>query len=153
MATLATCTSDNRPDPAALGDMLYETDTGKTIVCSNATGPVFKVYAAESSPYDLDGDNTTTVRPLFHFDAAIWNGMDASDNPGGGKTITGATQADPVVITSEDHGFTNGMTITMTSVGGMTEINDTAYVVASKTDDTFELNDTGDNDIDGGRRL
>lgn len=49
--------------------MLYETDTGKTIVCSNATGPVFKEYVPASSPYDLDGTNTVSVRPMFHFNA------------------------------------------------------------------------------------
>ena len=73
MATLVTCTAITRPaegeDGSAVGDMLYETDTAKTIVCSNATGPVFKEYVAASSPYDLDDTNTVSVRPLFHFNA------------------------------------------------------------------------------------
>lgn len=140
MATLVTCTSSTRPASPALGDMLYETDTGKTIVCSNATGPVYKVYAAESSSYDLDGTNTTTVRPLFHFDAALWNGVDATGNPGTGYSISAATQADPVAITTTSTpGFSNGDVVTIAGVVGMTEINGTPYTVANLAGSTFEL--------------
>lgn len=64
--------------------------------------------------------------------------------------VVGATQADPVVITtSVDHGFGNGDTIAFFSVGGMTELNSNVYKVANKTDTTFELTDTSDVDIDG----
>jgi len=56
-------------------------------------------------------------------------------------TITGATKADPVVITLTDHGFANGDRIQTAGVGGMTEINFKNFTVANRTEDTFELQD------------
>ncbi len=64
-------------------------------------------------------------------------------------TITGATVADPVVITAAAHGFVDGDSIKITDAVGMTEINDTVYLVASAATNTFELNDIEGNDIDG----
>ena len=55
------------------------------------------------------------------------------------KTITSATQANPVVITSVAHGFSDGDVVGIFDVGGMTEINGKTFTVANKTDDTFEL--------------
>jgi len=72
--------------------MLYETDTSRTIVCSNATGPVYKVFRSVSSPYPLDSSNTLTTRPVFHFDAALFDGLDAANNPADGTTITDAVK-------------------------------------------------------------
>ena len=54
-------------------------------------------------------------------------------------TITGASQADPVVVTcSGGHNFTDGQAITISSVSGMTEIN-TSHTVRNPTATTFEL--------------
>lgn len=55
------------------------------------------------------------------------------------RTITGATQASPVVITSEDHGFSNGEVIYIANVIGMTELNNRTFTVAGATTDTFQL--------------
>ena len=42
----------------------------------------------------------------------------------GSATITGATQADPVVVTmSGGHNFTDGQQVVISSVAGMTDIN------------------------------
>lgn len=65
------------------------------------------------------------------------------------KTITGATQAEPVVITATAHGFEDGDEIRINDVLGMTELNGNAYVVANKAANTFELNDFDGTDIDG----
>ena len=54
------------------------------------------------------------------------------------KTITGATSADPVVITAVAHGFLDGWLVKLYDVGGMTEINGMVVRVANKEDDTFE---------------
>lgn len=53
--------------------------------------------------------------------------------------ITGATAADPVVITDASHGLSNGDTIRITDVGGMIELNNNSYRVANVTTNTFEL--------------
>ena len=60
--------------------------------------------------------------------------IDATD-----KTITGVTQADPGVITSNSHGFSDGDEIYIDSVAGMTELNGRNYRVANATTDTFTL--------------
>ena len=56
-------------------------------------------------------------------------------------TITGATVASPVVVTSTSHGLSNGDTVDITEVVGMTELNGNRYKVANKTDHTIELTD------------
>jgi hypothetical protein len=48
-------------------------------------------------------------------------------------TITGATQADPVVITANSHNFSDGDLVRIQNVIGMTELNDNVYKVASGT--------------------
>ena len=63
--------------------------------------------------------------------------------------ITAATAADPVVITSDNHGLDNGDKIVITGVSGMTELNGNTYYVAGKTNDTFQLNDEDGDTIDG----
>jgi len=68
------------------------------------------------------------------------------DNP---ITITGATKANPVVITAVAHGLSNGDQVKIDNVLGMTELNNKSYLVADKTDDTFELTDLDSVDIDG----
>lgn len=65
------------------------------------------------------------------------------------KTITNATQADPVVVTSTAHGYSNGDEIEINSVVGMTELNDKRYLVSNVTANTFELQDKDGTDIDG----
>lgn len=67
-----------------------------------------------------------------------------------GSSITGATQATPCVITAVAHGFTNGDTVKITGVTGMTELNGQIYTVTNKTVDTFELEDDNGVDIASG---
>lgn len=54
-------------------------------------------------------------------------------------TITGATQANPVVITAPSHGFSNGFRVIVNGVGGMTELDNREFTVANVTANTFEL--------------
>ena len=65
------------------------------------------------------------------------------------KTITGATQANPVVVTSNAHGYSDGDWVKITDVVGMTELNGKEYIVANKAANTFEITDTEGVDIDG----
>lgn len=53
-------------------------------------------------------------------------------------SVTDATNANPIVITSAAHGLVDGMRVTVTGVGGNTAANTTA-VVSSATTDTFAL--------------
>jgi hypothetical protein len=65
------------------------------------------------------------------------------------KTISGATAANPVVITATSHGFSNGDYVIITDVVGMTQLNGNRYKVADKTTHTFELQTTAGVDVDG----
>lgn len=55
------------------------------------------------------------------------------------KAITGATKANPVVITAPGHGFSNGDYVYIDGVAGMTQLNGKAYMVANRTTDSFAL--------------
>jgi hypothetical protein len=64
-------------------------------------------------------------------------------------SITGITQANPGVVTSASHGLSNGNHVYITSVVGMTEVNNSTvpYVVANKTASTFELTTVGGSNV------
>lgn len=68
------------------------------------------------------------------------------------KAIVSATKADPVVVTSTGHGFSDGDEILILG-SDMTELNGRIFKIADKTDDTLELTDDGGaspaNDING----
>ena len=56
------------------------------------------------------------------------------------KVISGATAADPCVITATGHGFSNGDKVSIRGVVGMVELNlETAYTVAGKSTNAFQL--------------
>lgn len=85
------------------------------------------------------------------------NGITEADATGGQTdshvAISGATAADPVVITtSSAHGLTTGDRVIITKVLGMTQLNSPSrnpYQVNVLTTTTFELQDIKGNDIDG----
>ena len=60
---------------------------------------------------------------------------------GSAKAITAATKADPVVVTSNSHGFSNGDDVYISGVVGMTELNGRFLRAASVTTNTFALTD------------
>lgn len=57
------------------------------------------------------------------------------------KTITAITKANPGVLTSNSHGFSNGDEVFIDNVGGMTELNGRNYLIANSTTNTFTLTD------------
>lgn len=65
------------------------------------------------------------------------------------KSITGATNSRPVVITSASHGFSNNDVVWITGATGMTQLNNKAYRVENRTTDTFELYTLSGYRVDG----
>ena len=65
------------------------------------------------------------------------------------KNITAATQANPVVVTSASHGFSNGDHVFIQGVAGMTELNGRTFRVASVTTNTFALQTIGSVNVNG----
>jgi hypothetical protein len=55
------------------------------------------------------------------------------------KTITAITKANPAVVTSTSHGFSNGDHVWIADVVGMTRLNGRRFVVASTATNTFAL--------------
>ena len=53
--------------------------------------------------------------------------------------ITGATQANPCEITSNNHSLVTGSVITISGVGGMTQLNGNTYTITSTGVNTFTL--------------
>ena len=54
------------------------------------------------------------------------------------KTVSGATNATPIVVTATSHGYSDGDFVHITGVVGNTACND-LHVIANKTSNTFEL--------------
>ena len=64
------------------------------------------------------------------------------------KAITGITQANPGVLTSSSHGFSNGDEVYVSISQGMTELSGRNYLVANSTTNTFTLTDLNGKAID-----
>jgi hypothetical protein len=56
------------------------------------------------------------------------------------KTITAATQANPVALTVTAHGYTTGDVVQINSVGGMTQLNNRLYAITVTDANTITLN-------------
>jgi hypothetical protein len=66
----------------------------------------------------------------------------------GDITISGITKANPGVVTATAHGYSDGDYVVISSVVGMTQVNGKTYKVASKTTNTFELQDVDGSNVD-----
>lgn len=55
------------------------------------------------------------------------------------KTITNITQANPAVVTSAAHGYSNGDSVLINNVIGMSQVNNRDLIVTNATANTFEL--------------
>ena len=64
------------------------------------------------------------------------------------KTVSGATDATPIVVTATSHGYSDGDYVHITGVVGNTACND-LHVVANKTSNTFELTTPAGVDVAG----
>ena len=86
------------------------------------------------------------IRDAFHVDSGL-----SYDSP---MTITGATSANPVVVTATAHGFSDGDVVQITELTGlgvdpgMTELNGNRYTVNNKAANTFELQSTAATPVD-----
>jgi len=64
-------------------------------------------------------------------------------------TITGATAASPVVISSTGHGYSDGDDVFISGIAGMTELNGRWFIVANKTPNDYELTTIHGDNVDG----
>lgn len=62
-------------------------------------------------------------------------------------TITGASSANPCVITATSHGFSTGDTVTISNVVGMVQLNTNRYIITRIDANSFSLNDLFGNPV------
>jgi Flp pilus assembly protein TadG len=85
---------------------------------------------------------TTSKVAIVPYSMAVNAGSYAADLRGpiaAGKTITGASRTNPVVITAPNHGFANGDVVYLTAIAGMTALNNRPFTVANRTTNSFAL--------------
>lgn len=111
-AVLNTITDFTRATVANAAFQFTQDVSGKTLIRSVLT------YVSDYGSID--------IIPMIH------GGREVS------KAITGATNANPIVITSTAHGYSNGDKVTISGVGGNTAANGT-FLVAGAAADTFQL--------------
>src|SRR5690606_13647721 len=102
-----------------------ETDPEDVIyLCVQRTiGGATVQYIETMMPLDWGDDEEDC---FFVHAGVIYDYTDTNDS------ITGATQANPVVITAGSHPFTNGNYVRITGVVGMTQLNGNVYTVKNK---------------------
>lgn len=61
------------------------------------------------------------------------------------KSITAITQANPGVLTSTGHGFSEGDPVWVSGISGMYPLNDQSFTIYSPTTNTFSLKDSSGN--------
>lgn len=118
----------------------------------NRAGSKFLAY-----PKDKDSDiryikfrfSTEQVYMLIFGNQYMWIGRDGGLVVESDLTITNATKASPVVVTSNGHGLSNGDWFFINDVQGMTELNGKQYIASNVTANTIELHDTLGVDVDG----
>ncbi len=121
---------------------VWETDGTFESVCSVPEGQEDTAYFVIKRT--IDGNTVRNVEKLhtrqfnviedaFFVDSGVT--FDGTDP----QTISGATAANPVVVTATSHNLSDGDTVIITGVEGMTELNNNEYTVANKATHTFEL--------------
>lgn len=72
----------------------------------------------------------------------------ARGTPRGATAIGGASQTDPVLVTSNGHGLSNGERVRISGVQGMTELNDKTFSVHEVTENTFKIKSISNNGVE-----
>lgn len=105
-----------------------------TVTLTNNTGASGNLGSGALSVSCLD-PKSNALSPTQRYGVFLWPDQAVGATP----AITGATQANPVVVTSPNHGFINGQDVEITGVGGMTNLNGNVYVATLIDKDHFSL--------------
>ena len=131
------------------------TDGTKTEVCTLVNKSIGGLGASEFCINVTDSDGVTKqITKMYNRKMQLesgskhkWARSATGTSSAVEKVISGATAANPCVITATGHGFSNGDKVSIRGVVCMVELNlETAYTVANKATNTFELagvNSTG----------
>ena len=96
-------------------------------------------------PFEFKTSDTYALEFGDSYMRVYRNGLQVLDNA---KTISAITQANPGVLTSTSHGYSNGDEVFLSNSSAMTELRSRNYLVANVTTNTFTLTDLFGNAID-----
>jgi hypothetical protein len=130
--------------------------TGFTTYSSGGTvAPIYELTSPyleadlESFQFDQEGNGMTFVSDLYNpyrltrVSATSWTfatfTRTADPFRAAAKNITGVTKANPGVVTSASHGYVTGERILIEGIVGMTELNNTSFLVVKIDANTFSL--------------
>jgi hypothetical protein len=104
----------------------------------------FAIYVSNdgSGNYSAHAIDTPAVRPSGGIRLTTQSYIDNATQTEAAKTITNATNATPIVVTSASHGYANGDIVYVQGVLGNTRANGGPYIVAASLTNTFELQDS-----------
>ena len=113
----------------------FDADKPMMVVQSAVSpGDAHWTFGGSAADTDKTSASTPASRAYDNFGALVTEPTNLTGN------ITGATQDNPCVITSNGHGLVNGDIVYLVGFsGGMTDLNDKEFEVANKTTNTFEL--------------
>jgi len=120
-----------------------DTDTAlTTLLTSKSIGTLDTTNVTGANPYIVartQYDESEAIGSLT--EVGLFTSVGAMFNHAlfGSGVITGATQADPVVITDVGHGLVDGQRVIIEAVGGMTQLNGNLYYVDQLSSSTFAL--------------
>lgn len=132
--------SASSASPINIGSLLHGLSTGDSVVIEDVGGNTaangtFTVTVVDSNNFTL---NSSTANGTYS-SGGTWKG--GAGPPFHAFRITNATFATPIVVTSANHGLSDGDWVTVTSVRGNTAANGTFEVQRNGTD-TFTLIDS-----------
>lgn len=96
-------------------------------------------------PFEFKTSDTYALEFGDSYMRVFRNGSQVLDSA---KTISAITQANPGVLTSTSHGYSNGDEVFLSNSSAMTELTSRNYLVANVTTNTFTLTDLFGNAID-----
>ena len=116
-------------------------DTATSAQGTKADSALQNLTATSITTLSDVASSSPSANQVLKWDGSQWS--PAADAVGSGAvtaTISGATQANPVVVTSASaHGFYEGQPITITGVVGMTQLNGNEYYINIATSTSFAL--------------
>jgi hypothetical protein len=151
---LTVVTTTATPSFTATGSLLLQGKAGvnanEVITYTGVTGTQFTNITRATTPYAHDNSiKVNQLNTLWDAQSGAWGTKNYEGvlqnlvfaEPGIKATISGATQANPVVITSTTHGLADGDKITIEKVVGMVQLNGNVYYAkrTGYTGTTFAL--------------
>lgn len=116
----------------------------KSTTTNLATGKCSKLYGGSTGYVSLDWEDADLdSRSAGSYEVEVTVCFNVSTG-----TITAATQASPVAITSAAHGLSTGDEVYISGVVGMTDLNDEIYTITKVDANSFTLDGIDGSDYD-----